>query len=113
MRRTDSPDRTRSYFRSAERVFALNGQWFFGTREGEIGPFVSREEALTEVARFVREKHDLALFQTLREEHAERTAVSTLESGTTRPELSRTPLALVPKEETTRVMGNLALQRRR
>lgn len=113
MRRTDSPDRTRSYFRSAERVFALNGQWFFGTREGEVGPFATREEALSEVARFVREKHDLELFQTLRAEHAERIAAHTAGSGKTAVEPSRGPLTLVPKEETTLVMGNLAIGSRR
>lgn len=113
MRRTDPPDRTRSYFRSAERVFALNGQWFFGTREGEVGPFATRAEALAEVARFVREKHDLELFQSLREEHAEHAAVSTRSSGKMRPETSRAPLALVPKEETALVMENLAIGQRR
>lgn len=114
MRRTDSPDTTRSYFRSAERIFSLNGHWFFGTREGEVGPFVSRQEALSEVARFVREKHDLELFQSLREEHAWCFTARSLEGlDAPPPQPSRKPLMLVPKEEEPLVMGNLAIVRRR
>jgi len=46
MRRTDPEDTTRSYFRSRERVFCLNGRWFYSTREGDLGPFRSKQEAL-------------------------------------------------------------------
>ena len=113
MRRTDSPDTTRSYFRSAERVFALNGQWFFGTREGEIGPFVSREEARSEIARLIREKNDLELFQTLREQQAGRFTGVTVESRNRSSEPTRKPLSLVPKEEAGLVVGNLAIDGRR
>lgn len=113
MRRTDSKGSTRSYFRSAERIFTLNGKWFFGTREGEIGPFESRAEALSEVARFVREKHDLELFQTLREQHAGRFAALALEPRHTASEPLRKPLSLVPKEAAELVTGNLAIDRRR
>ena len=67
MRRTDSKDITRSYFRTQDRLFALNGKWFFTTREGEIGPFHSRETAIREVKRYVQERHDLARFQKARE----------------------------------------------
>src|SRR3954453_22009433 len=35
-RREDREDRT--YFRS-ERVFTMNGQWYFSAREGDCGPF--------------------------------------------------------------------------
>ena len=34
----------------------MNGQWFFTTREGEQGPYHSRDVALKEVARFVQER---------------------------------------------------------
>lgn len=38
-------ERPRAWFR-ADRVFAMNGQWFFSTREGiELGPYLSHSEA--------------------------------------------------------------------
>jgi hypothetical protein len=67
MRRTDPESTTRSFFRSKERVFVLNGQWFYTTREGENGPFPSRETALKEANRFVVERQDLDRFQKNRE----------------------------------------------
>jgi len=33
---------------SAERVFRLGGQWYFSTRDGDIGPFRTREQAKRE-----------------------------------------------------------------
>ena len=33
---------------SAARVFRLGGQWYFSTREGDIGPFRTREQAKRE-----------------------------------------------------------------
>lgn len=66
MRDTDSNDNTRSYFRTQDRVFSTNGQWFFTTREGEQGPFKCRETALREVQRYVQERKDLARFQKAR-----------------------------------------------
>ena len=71
-RRDDIEDKT--YFRS-DRLFCSNGQWFFATREGERGPFVSRDDAQAALARFVGEKRDLEDFQTTREaevRHTER-----------------------------------------
>ncbi len=38
-------ERSRAWFRS-DRVFAMNGRWFFSTREGiELGPYMSHAEA--------------------------------------------------------------------
>lgn len=38
-------ERPRNWFRS-NRVFAMNGQWFFSTREGiEVGPYTSHDAA--------------------------------------------------------------------
>ena len=34
-----------SHFRTAHRFFCQDGQWWFSTREGEEGPFNSREHA--------------------------------------------------------------------
>ena len=62
MRRTDPENTTRSFFRSKERIFVLNGQWYYTTREGECGPFPGRETALQEVNRFVVEREDLDRF---------------------------------------------------
>jgi len=67
VRRTDPEANSRNYFRTQNRLFALNGLWFFTTREGEVGPFKSRETALKEVSRFVQDKRDLARFQKNRE----------------------------------------------
>jgi len=66
MRKDDKQDKT--YFRSADRVFNLNGRWYFSTREGEQGPFASERQAQFEIARFITEKTDLAHFQREREE---------------------------------------------
>ena len=32
----------------AARVFRLGGQWYFATRDGDIGPFHTREQAARE-----------------------------------------------------------------
>jgi hypothetical protein len=61
----------------------MNGQWFFTTREGEQGPYRTRETALKEVARYVQERKAFERFQNQREETAGR------------PKLR--DLALVPK----------------
>lgn len=84
MRRSDPKSTTKSFFRTGDRVFVLNGQWFFATREGEVGPFRSREAALKEVRRFVQERHALERFQRARDEGVLRRADS---------------LAIVPKDE--------------
>jgi len=66
MRQEDEQEKT--YFRSTDRVFNLNGRWYFSTREGEQGPFATEQQAQFEIARFITEKTDLALFQNHREE---------------------------------------------
>ncbi len=63
-RQEDKGDKT--YFRS-ERVFAMNGQWYFGTREGDCGPFRTPDLARAALARFINEKVELAGFQKSRE----------------------------------------------
>jgi Domain of unknown function (DUF6316) len=63
-RREDKGDKT--YFRS-ERVFAMNGQWYFGSREGDCGPFKTPEIARAALARFINEKVELDGFQKSRE----------------------------------------------
>ena len=85
MRRTDSKTSNKRYFRTQERVFSMNGQWYFTAREGDIGPFRSREMALSEVARYARERQDLDSFQAARQRR----------SGPS-PDLA---LEILPKEE--------------
>jgi len=63
-RREDNEDKT--YFRS-DRLFSMNGQWYFSSREGDCGPFASREVAHAALARFVHEKIELDAFQKSRE----------------------------------------------
>ena len=50
MRRSDTT--RKKYFRSRERLFRYQGQWYFQTREGDRGPFNTREEAKLELERF-------------------------------------------------------------
>jgi hypothetical protein len=66
MRRTDPEYANRRFFRTQERAFAMNGQWYFTAREGDIGPFRTREAVLKEIARYVRERQDLDSFQKAR-----------------------------------------------
>jgi hypothetical protein len=63
-RQEDTEDKT--YFRS-ERVFGMNGQWYFGSREGDCGPFATPVMARRALERFLSEKVELAAFQKSRE----------------------------------------------
>lgn len=51
--RYDDTDREGVYFRSSSRLFRLNGDWFFASREGDLGPFRTEQEAEVELARHV------------------------------------------------------------
>lgn len=65
MRSTDA-DQPRHFFRSQERLFCFNGQWYFATREGDCGPFPSKEIARSEVARYISDRAALRGFQASR-----------------------------------------------
>lgn len=54
------------YFRSSDRVFRQNGAWYFTTREGDEGPYVSEGLAQREVDRFITDMTELAAFQATR-----------------------------------------------
>lgn len=58
MRTTDPQGKT--FFRSGDRVFSLNGQWYFQTREHDHGPFPSRTLAEQDLARYVSEMEHFA-----------------------------------------------------
>ena len=79
MRRTDSKASNKRYFRTQERVFSMNGQWYFTAREGDIGPFRTRESALSEVARSARERQDLDSFQKARQQRPSQSSDLALE----------------------------------
>ena len=85
MRSTDPKDSDRRFFRSPERIVCMNGQWYFATREGECGPFASKEIARREVERYLTERDALRGFERARREEAR--------DGVLPSELS---LALVP-----------------
>jgi len=68
MRRDDKE--TKTYFRS-ERIFCMNGSWYFATREGEQGPFFSRTRAEDALKRFLGDKRELAAFQKSRHRNPE------------------------------------------
>lgn len=53
MRESDHNDGT--YFRSGDRVFCLNGKWYYQTREDDHGPFATREAAEVDMQRYVDE----------------------------------------------------------
>jgi hypothetical protein len=53
MRKDDPREFSRS-FRTPDRFFKVNGQWYFTAREGEIGPFRSRGQAEREAAAYIR-----------------------------------------------------------
>jgi hypothetical protein len=57
MRRDDHNEGT--HFRSRDRVFWMNGEWFFETREDDHGPYASRDAAEAELDRYVDEMSDL------------------------------------------------------
>jgi len=54
MRKNDPNDLTKSFFRTHDRFFQVNGQWFFSAREGEIGPFRTRDQARREAVAYIR-----------------------------------------------------------
>lgn len=64
--RHDDHDK-KSYFRSPDRVFQINGAWYFATREGDQGPFASEAQAQMEIERLITKKTELARFQKARE----------------------------------------------
>lgn len=46
-------DKNIAFFRSSDRFVRIDGQWWFTTREGQEGPFASREAATVAALRFV------------------------------------------------------------
>ncbi len=72
MRKEDTKDSKKSFFRARDRMFKLSEAWYFGTREGDQGPFRTRDRAVREISRYVAERQDLRTFQKAREDHRPR-----------------------------------------
>ena len=53
-RKEDEQDGT-ARFRSSSRLFRLNDEWYFSTREGDHGPFRSETLAQKELNRFIKD----------------------------------------------------------
>jgi len=51
MRKHDPEQKT--FFRSEERIFQVNGAWWFSIREGESGPYPSRDAARDALTQFI------------------------------------------------------------
>ena len=68
-RQDDNPNDNVRYFRS-KRLFMMNGDWFFATRESDEGPFVTRQLAEAALAFYVSGKIELAHFQKVREQRS-------------------------------------------
>ena len=73
VRHDDSKEK--SFFRSPDRVFHMNGEWYFATREGDHGPYPSEVQAQLEIKRFITEKTELAHFQKAREDQRLRSSM--------------------------------------
>ena len=52
MRENDENSKIR-HFRTGHRYFCQNGRWWFSTREGEEGPYNSREQAEAALKRYI------------------------------------------------------------
>ncbi len=64
MRKSDETQ-AKHYFRVGDRFFRIDEKWFYTTREGDEGPFGSREQAEAHLRTFVA-------MQQLTEEHGAR-----------------------------------------
>ncbi len=53
MRKEDSKDKT--YFRSNDRVFHMNGGWWFATRDEDCGPYPSKTKAQAQLNDYLKQ----------------------------------------------------------
>ena len=58
MRKSDT-DPNKSYFRSSDRIFRVDDTWLVETREGELGPFESRDDATRALRQHIGEQESL------------------------------------------------------
>ena len=69
-RKEDEPEANVRYFRS-ERLYRINGEWFFAAREGEMGPYPTENAARRAIQQFITEMSELAHWQQVREQGCE------------------------------------------
>ena len=55
----DAATQPQQFFRASSRLFCLNGEWFFQTRENDHGPFTKREAAELALDRYTKEMQDI------------------------------------------------------
>jgi hypothetical protein len=66
MRKDDSKEKT--YFRAKDRVFHINDGWWYAKREGDRGPWPSKQAAADELTAYIREVrgnvdlHEISIF---------------------------------------------------
>ena len=51
--RKDDQDTNKRFFRAGDRVFRMNEQWWFTTREGDRGPYGSQAIATRELQSYI------------------------------------------------------------
>lgn len=52
-KRQSDVDQSSAYSRSEQRVFSRDGQWFYSSREGEMGPYPTEAEAAEQMEGYV------------------------------------------------------------
>lgn len=60
MRKSDLEPK--QFFRAGARLYCLNGEWYFQTREEDRGPYTCRESAEAALQRYCVEMSDLSMF---------------------------------------------------
>lgn len=52
-KRQSDPDPILKFQRSEQRVFSRDGDWFYSSREGDMGPYTSEAEAAEQLEGYV------------------------------------------------------------
>jgi len=94
MRRDDEKEKT--YFRS-DRLFTMNGQWYFASREGDQRPYATREAAQRDLGQFTSERLELTGFQESRDREPKFSKVTSLAVRLREREQSRVPTLDLPE----------------
>ena len=54
IRKTDTEPDNVAHFRAGSRIFRMNNEWYFSSREGEHGPFQTEQGAVMELETYVK-----------------------------------------------------------
>ena len=74
MRKRDESDKR--FFRTPDRLFRVNDEWWFATREKDQGPFSSKEEAELALRRYCETMENLVEVQKVKAEQEEQRKAS-------------------------------------